>query len=369
MSLYYVQKFLYELNRDEKAQQAYLADRVGVLDGYDLTDEEIRALVEPDIGLLFHLGVNGQILMHFAAFHQIAWADYLAAACARASPTHGPVREGVYAMTGYEGVDAHTSALGQRGRAAQGVGDEGSRMMPLVFAGVCSHAPGIRSRYEQADPTLREALYVAFDEMREALEATRPDAIVVVAAEHFANFFMNNMPSFAIGMADFYDGPIEDPDWLKIDKVRVPGNRELSHRFITEVMKGSDVAYAEEWRFDHGIMLPLQLPHAALRPSRDPGQHQLPGPAARAAAPGVDVRRVDPSRRRCAPGADRDRSARAASRTGRPRPTRARSTRRGTATSSTGGCATTARHCSPTTTSPSTPTPARAASRSARSSP
>src|SRR6185436_6152957 len=51
MSLYYVQKFLYELNRDEKAQQAYLADRVGVLDGYDLTDEEIRALVEPDIGL------------------------------------------------------------------------------------------------------------------------------------------------------------------------------------------------------------------------------------------------------------------------------------------------------------------------------
>ena len=29
--------------------------------------------------------------------------------------------------------------------------------MPLVFAGVCSHAPGIRGRAEQADPTLREA--------------------------------------------------------------------------------------------------------------------------------------------------------------------------------------------------------------------
>ena len=37
--------------------------------------------------------------------------------------------------------------------------------MPLVFAGVCSHAPGIRSRFEQADPTLRDGLYVAFDEM------------------------------------------------------------------------------------------------------------------------------------------------------------------------------------------------------------
>ena len=131
--------------------------------------------------------------------------------------------------------------------------------MPLVFAGVCSHAPGIRGRFDQADPTLRDGLYVAFDEMREALEATRPDAIVVVAAEHFANFFMDNMPSFAIGMADFYDGPIEATDWIKIDKVRVPGNRELSHRFITGVMNGSDVSYAEEWKFDHGIMLPLSF--------------------------------------------------------------------------------------------------------------
>ncbi len=126
MSLYYVQKFLYELNRDEKAQQAYLADRVGVLDGYDLTDEEIQALVAPDIGLLFHLGVNGQILMHFAAFHQIAWPDYLEL-MRQGIATHGPVREGVYAMTGYEGVDAHTSALGQQGRAAPPSGDEGSR--------------------------------------------------------------------------------------------------------------------------------------------------------------------------------------------------------------------------------------------------
>ncbi len=126
MSLYYVQKFLYQLNRDEKAQAAYLADRAGVLAGYELADDEIRALVEPDIGLLFHLGVNGQILMHFAAFHHIAWADYLAL-MREGIATYGPVREGVYAMTGYEGVDAHSSALGQHGQATQSPGDEGSR--------------------------------------------------------------------------------------------------------------------------------------------------------------------------------------------------------------------------------------------------
>jgi aromatic ring-opening dioxygenase catalytic subunit (LigB family) len=129
----------------------------------------------------------------------------------------------------------------------------------LVFAGVCSHAPGITGRAERADPVARETVYSAFHDMRLALEASRPDAIVVVAAEHFANFFMNNMPSFAIGMADTYTGPAEDPAWLRIDRAEVPGNRDLSLRLIREVMNHADVAYAEEWLFDHGIMVPLHF--------------------------------------------------------------------------------------------------------------
>jgi hypothetical protein len=113
MSLYYVQKFLYELNRSPAVQQAYTADRHASLDGFTLTDEEVEALTAPDIGKLFHLGVNGQILMHFAAFHQIEWADYLQR-MRDGIDEHGPVREGVYAMTGYEGVDAHNARLRQQ---------------------------------------------------------------------------------------------------------------------------------------------------------------------------------------------------------------------------------------------------------------
>jgi len=125
MSLYYVQKFLYELNRDERVQQAYEADRATALTGFDLTGEETDALTEPDIGLLFHMGVNGQILMHFAALHQIEWGDYLQR-MRDGVVAHGPVRAGVYAMTGYEGVDAHAASLGQTSTATDGTGNEGS---------------------------------------------------------------------------------------------------------------------------------------------------------------------------------------------------------------------------------------------------
>ena len=131
--------------------------------------------------------------------------------------------------------------------------------MPWVFAGVCSHAPGITGRAERADPVQRGTFLAAMERLRRAIEAARPDALMVVAAEHFANFFMNNMPAFAVGMAEHYEGPVEDPAWLRIDRRRVPGNRALSERLIGRVLNEVDVAYAEEWLFDHGIMVPLHF--------------------------------------------------------------------------------------------------------------
>ena len=131
--------------------------------------------------------------------------------------------------------------------------------MSLVFAGIMSHGPGITARAERADPALRDPFYASLHRMRDAIEAARPDALIVIAAEHFANFFMNNMPSYCVGMAESYEGPIEDPDWLRIPRRTVPGNPDLSRRIIARVMHQVDVAYAEEWKFDHGIMVPLNF--------------------------------------------------------------------------------------------------------------
>lgn len=98
MSLYYVQKLIYELNRDPAVRERFLSDRESVLAGYDLTDEELDAIRKPDIGLLYVLGVNGQLLMHYAALCEYPWDDYIQAM--RDGVTeHGPVRAGLYSMT------------------------------------------------------------------------------------------------------------------------------------------------------------------------------------------------------------------------------------------------------------------------------
>jgi aromatic ring-opening dioxygenase catalytic subunit (LigB family) len=131
--------------------------------------------------------------------------------------------------------------------------------MPLVFAGACSHAPGITGRADLADPKTRDEFYAAFERMRVAMMDAGTEALVVVGAEHFANFFMNNMPAYCVGMGDYYEGPIEDPEWLGIQPVRAPGNPDLSRRMIKSLLNDIDVAYAEEWKFDHGIIVPLNF--------------------------------------------------------------------------------------------------------------
>ena len=80
--------------------------------------------------------------------------------------------------------------------------------MSLVFAGVCSHAPGITGRAHMADPDVRDRFYDAFRQMGDDLRAAKPDAVVIIAAEHFANFFMNNMPSFNTKPTRVFDGAL-----------------------------------------------------------------------------------------------------------------------------------------------------------------
>jgi hypothetical protein len=103
-----MQKLLFDINRDRDLQRQYRVDAPAVLNRYDLSGEERGALEAGDIGLIYVLGANGQLLMHYAAFLGVPWADYIAAMRAGVS-RHGPVRAGVYAMT--TGLDERVADL------------------------------------------------------------------------------------------------------------------------------------------------------------------------------------------------------------------------------------------------------------------
>jgi hypothetical protein len=98
MSLYQLQKFLFDINRDPSTQRRFLLDRSAVLAGYQLTPEERDAILAGDIGLIYVLGANGQLLMHYAALLGMEWSVYIAA-MRDGVAKYGPVRAGLYSMT------------------------------------------------------------------------------------------------------------------------------------------------------------------------------------------------------------------------------------------------------------------------------
>jgi hypothetical protein len=97
MSLYYVQKLLYQLNRDPAVRRRFESDRDELLAEYELTEDELVAIKTGDIGMLYVMGVNGQILMHYAALLGQPWDVYIEA-MREGVRRYGPVRAGLYSL-------------------------------------------------------------------------------------------------------------------------------------------------------------------------------------------------------------------------------------------------------------------------------
>ncbi len=112
MSLYALQKLMYHLNRDPRVRTRLRDEPAALLDEYPLDAAERAAIEAKDVGLLYVLGVNGQLLMHYAAFIGLEWPDYLQA-MRDGITEHGPVRAGIYAMT----TDAPQAAMEATGGA------------------------------------------------------------------------------------------------------------------------------------------------------------------------------------------------------------------------------------------------------------
>ena len=130
--------------------------------------------------------------------------------------------------------------------------------MPIVYACAASHAPGLTAWREAAAPEQLAKVSAAFETLREGLAAARPDRIVLLTSEHWANFFLDHVGAVCFGRADYYEGPVEP--WLKVPKQKVPGDPALSLRLLEHCYaNGFEPSHAQEMKFDHGSMVPLHF--------------------------------------------------------------------------------------------------------------
>lgn len=148
--------------------------------------------------------------------------------------------------------------------------------MPLVSAVAASHAPNIllepgsewedfmdlhysmapqgasnRPTLEQQKKLRRDA-EEAFAVLREDLQRSRPDVLVVVANDQFVNFFWNNIPTFFVTIGEEVKGQFTRHQF------HYRNHKELGKAIIRAGMeKGIDFSYGEKIELQHTQNVPL----------------------------------------------------------------------------------------------------------------
>jgi protocatechuate 4,5-dioxygenase beta chain len=103
-------------------------------------------------------------------------------------------------------------------------------------------------------------------QVQESIARTRPDVLVIVASDHFHQFFANNMPQFLVGRMDAYKGTFaNEVREFGLPYVDMKGDRALSTDIIEAGFEhGFDFAYSDEVRLDHACVVPAMIADPGL---------------------------------------------------------------------------------------------------------
>jgi protocatechuate 4,5-dioxygenase beta chain len=106
-----------------------------------------------------------------------------------------------------------------------------------------------------------------FPPVRDWLARVKPDVAVLIYNDHGLNFFLDKMPTFAVGAAPEYRNA--DEGWGIPTLPPYIGDQDLSWHMIDSLVEDEfDIVTCQEMLVDHAFTLPLELFW--------PGQHPCP---------------------------------------------------------------------------------------------
>jgi aromatic ring-opening dioxygenase catalytic subunit (LigB family) len=135
--------------------------------------------------------------------------------------------------------------------------------MAEIVAGIgLPHTPGSPALVARDGPQCETARFYA--EVAKHLDAVKPDVLVIFTDDHFNTFFLDNFPTFAIGIAETTSGP-NDQTPMPHYKVAVPG-KLAAHIRASVIACGFDISLVQDFEVDHAVMVPLHFitPHMKI---------------------------------------------------------------------------------------------------------
>jgi protocatechuate 4,5-dioxygenase beta chain len=133
--------------------------------------------------------------------------------------------------------------------------------MARIIGGVgTTHVPAIGGAIAkglQKDPYWKP-FFDGFHAIHKWLDRERPDIVVAFSNDHGLNFFLDKLPTFAIGAAPEYRS--EDEGWGIPVSHAAKGIPELSWHLINAAVGNDfDITMCQELLIDHALTIPLSL--------------------------------------------------------------------------------------------------------------
>lgn len=133
-------------------------------------------------------------------------------------------------------------------------------MARIVGSVMSTHVPAILNaiaRHEEADPYWKP-FFDGYENVHAWLDEVRPDVAVIVHNDHGMNFFLDKMPTFAVGCAPEYRHGDEGWGIPTVDPY--PGHPDLSWHLVEALMAEEfDVTTCQEMLVDHAVTNPMKL--------------------------------------------------------------------------------------------------------------
>ena len=161
-------------------------------------------------------------------------------------------------------------------------------MAQIIGAIATSHIPAIGKAIAERrqDEPYWKPFFDGYLRPREWLAAMKPDVAVIIYNDHGLNFFLDKMPTFAVGAAASYSNADEGWGLPVLDAFE--GDADLSWHLIENLVEDEfDIVTCQKMMVDHGFAVPMALlwPGGAPWPVRtipvsvNTVQHPLPSPS------------------------------------------------------------------------------------------
>ncbi len=133
--------------------------------------------------------------------------------------------------------------------------------MAVIVGGIgTTHVPSIGKAIaeKKQNDAYWKPFFKGFDYVHYWLTRTKPDVAIVFYNDHGLNFFLDKMPTFAVGAAAEYRS--EDEGWGIPVSRPIPGDAAFSWHLINALVADEfDVTTCQEMLIDHAVTIPMAL--------------------------------------------------------------------------------------------------------------